>query len=129
MLTMRKLLLICLALCVLLVLAHISFAADKTTVKGYVADSKCAAVKNDADPKTANSLARHVNATPEQLKKYGECNRKCIKEGAKMVVVTEDDKVLTVENPEKLQGHEAQHVEVTGYLTGTSLHVESVKML
>jgi hypothetical protein len=117
---MRKLLLICFALCVLLVLAQASFAADKTTVKGYVADSKCAAMKNGADPKTS---------TPEQLKKYGECNRKCIKEGAKMVVVTEDDKVLTVENPEKLQGHEAQHVEVTGYLTGTSLHVESVKML
>jgi len=56
-------------------------------------------------------------------------HRKCIKEGAKMVVVTEDDKVLTVENPDKLQGHEAQHVEITGHLRGTSLHVESVKML
>jgi len=39
-----------------------------------------------------------------------------------MVVVTEDDKVLTVENPDKLQGHEAQHVEITGHLRGTSLH-------
>jgi hypothetical protein len=117
---MRKPLLICLVLCVLFVLGHASFAADKTTVKGYVADSKCAAMTNGADPKTA---------TPEQLKKYAECNRKCIKEGAKMVVVTDDDKVLTVENPEKLQGHEEQHVQVTGHLTGTSLHVESVKML
>ena len=125
---MRKLLLISLALSVLFVLANASFAADETTVNGYVADSKCAALK-ESDPKTANSLARHENATAEQLKKYGECNRKCIKEGAKMVVVTEDDKILTVENPEKLQGHEAQHVEVTGHLTGTSLHVEKVKML
>ena len=126
---MRKLLLVCLALCTLFVVAHAAFAADETTVKGYVADSKCAAIKKNADPKAANSLARHQNATPEQLKKYAECNRKCIKEGAKMVVVTEDDKVLTVENPEKLQGHEAQHVEVTGHLTGSTLHVESVKML
>ncbi len=126
---MRKLLLICLALCVVFVVALGSFATDKTTLKGYVADSKCAALKNPDDPKAADSLARHENATPEQLKKYGECNRKCIREGAKMVFVTEDDKVLTVQNPEKLQGHEAQHVEVTGHVTGTSLHVESVKML
>jgi hypothetical protein len=117
---MRKLLLICCALSVLFVLAHGSFAADDVTVKGYVADSKCAALKNGADPKTS---------TREQLERYGECNRKCIKEGAKMVVVTDDDKVLTVENPKKLQGHEAQHVQVTGHLTGTSLHVETVKML
>ena len=119
---MRKLLLIFLALCVLLVLAAASFAADETTVKGHVGDSKCAALKHSADSKPSTW-------TPEQVKKYGECNRKCIKEGAKMVVVTDDDKVLTVENPEKLQGHEAQHVEVRGHLTGTSLHVESVKML
>lgn len=125
---MRKLLLISLALSVLFVLANASLAADEITVKGYIADSKCAALKGD-DPKTANSLARHKNATPEQREKYAECNRKCIKEGAKMVVVTDDDKVLTVENPEKLQGHEEHHVEVTGHLTGTSLHVESVKML
>lgn len=46
-----------------------------------------------------------------------------------MVVVTDDDKVLPIENPEKLQGHEAQHVEVTGHVTGTSLKVESMKLL
>jgi putative cell wall-binding protein len=126
---MRNLLMIFLALCVLFVIAHASFAADETTVKGYVADSKCAAIKNEADPKTANSVARHQNATAERLKKYGECNRRCIKEGAKMVVVTDDDKVLTIENPQKLQGREAQHVQVTGYMIGTSLHVESVKAL
>ena len=44
-------------------------------------------------------------------------NRKCIKQGAK-IVVTGDDKILTAENPEKLQRHEAQRVEVTGDLNG-----------
>jgi hypothetical protein len=117
---MRKLFLMCLALCLLLILAQLSFAGDEITVKGYVADSKCAAMKNGADPKTL---------TPEQLKKYAECNRKCIKEGAKMVVVTDDDRVLTVENPKILQGHEEQHVQVSGHLTGTSLHVSSMKLL
>ena len=39
-------------------------------------------------------------------------------------MVTEDDKILTAENPEKLQRHEAQRVEVTGDLNGNVLHVE-----
>ena len=58
MLTMKKLSLISLAFSALFVLAHVSLAADETTVKGYVADSKCAALK-ESDPKTANSLTRH----------------------------------------------------------------------
>ena len=107
---MRKLLLICLALCVLFMLVGISVAADNTTVNGYVSDSKCGA-------KGANAKA-------------AECTKKCIKEGAKMVVVTDgDQKVLTVDNPEKLEGHEGHHVAVTGQVTGDSVHVESVKMM
>ena len=105
---MRKLLLICLALAVLLMFVGVTFAADATTVNGYIADSKCAA----------------------KGKTNAECTKKCIKEGAKMVVVTDDDeKVLTVENPKKLAGHEGHHVAVTGKVTGDSIHVDSVKML
>jgi hypothetical protein len=107
---MRKLLLICLALSVMFMFVGISVADDATTVKGYVADSKCGA-------KGANEKA-------------AECTKKCIKEGAKMVVVTDgDQKVLTVDNPDVLTGHEGHHVAVTGSVTGDSVHVESVKML
>ena len=107
---MRKLLLICLALCVMFMLVGITFAADTTTVNGYVADSKCGA-------KGANEKA-------------AECTKKCIKAGAKMVVVTDgDQKVLTVENPDALTGHEGHHVAVTGTVTGDSIHVDSVKMM
>src|SRR5947199_6726243 len=108
---MRKLLLLCLALCVLLfVVANVSFAADETTIKGYVSDSKCGA-------KGANAKA-------------AECTKKCIKEGASMVVVTDgDQKVVTVANPDALAGHEGHHVAVTGEVTGDSIHVDSVKML
>jgi hypothetical protein len=107
---MRKLLLICLALCVMFMFAGITFADDATTVNGYVADSKCGA-------KGANAGA-------------AECTKKCLKEGAKMVVVTDgDQKVLTVENPDALTGHEGHHVAVTGHVKGDSVHVESVKML
>jgi len=107
---MRKLLLICLALCVIFMLVGVSFAADNTTVNGYVSDSKCGA-------KGANAKA-------------AECTKKCIKEGAKMVVVTDgDQKVLTVDNPDKLTGHEGHHVAVTGTVSGDSIHVDSVKMM
>jgi hypothetical protein len=110
---MKKLFLLCLALCVMLfVVANVSFAADETTVKGYVADSKCGAKGASSDPKAA------------------ECTKKCLKAGAKMVVVTDgDQKVLTVANPEKLEGHEGHHVAVTGHVEGDSLHVMSVQML
>ena len=105
---MRKLLLICLALAVLFMFVGVTFAADATTVNGYVADSKCGA----------------------KGKTNAECTKKCLEGGAKMVVVTDDDeKVLTVENPKKLAGHEGHHVAVTGKVTGDSIHVDSVKML
>jgi hypothetical protein len=107
---MRKLLLICLALAVLFMIVGVSFAADTSTVKGYVSDSQCGA-------KGANEKA-------------ADCTKKCIAKGAKMVVVTDgDQKVLTVDNPEKLTGHEGHHVAVTGHVSGDSVHVESVKML
>jgi hypothetical protein len=105
---MRKLLLISLAFCVMFMMVGASFAADATTVKGYVADSKCGA----------------------KGKTNAECTKKCIQEGAKMVVVTDNgEKVLTVENPDALAGHEGHHVAVTGTVTGDSIHVDSVKML
>lgn len=107
---MKKLLLIVLALSVMFMFVGITFADDATTVNGYVADSKCGA-------KGANEKA-------------AECTKKCIKAGAKMVVVTDgDQKVLTVDNPKSLEGHEGHHVAVTGKVSGDSIHVDSVKMM
>jgi hypothetical protein len=107
---MKKLLLLLLALAVTGMFAGLSFAADATTVNGYVSDSKCGA-------KGANSGA-------------AECTKKCIAQGAQMVVVTDgDQKVLTVDNPKKLTGHEGHHVAVTGTVSGDMIHVDSVKML
>lgn len=107
---MRKLLLVGLAMSVLFMFVGVSFAADATTVNGYVADSKCGA--KGANPKAA------------------ACTKKCIQGGAKMVVVTDgDQKVLTVDNPDALEGHEGDHVAVTGQVNGDSIHVDSVKMM
>jgi hypothetical protein len=107
---MKKLLLLCVALSWLcLMIAGVSAASDKTTVKGWVTDSKCGA---------KGTMAGHE-----------ACTKKCLAAGAKMVVVTDgDQKVLTVDNPDALTGHEGHHVAVTGEVTGDSIHVESAKM-
>jgi hypothetical protein len=107
---MRKVLCTIFVLTLLLVVAAPSFAADATTVNGWVSDSKCGV-------KGANAGA-------------AECTKKCLKEGAKMVVVTDtDQKVLTVENPDALQDHIGHHIAVTGHVDGDKIHVESAKML
>ena len=55
-----------------------------TSWDGWISESKCGA-------KGANAGA-------------AECTKKCLKEGAAMVVVTDDDqKVLTVQNPDALK--------------------------
>ena len=77
----------------------LAYAADSTTLNGYVSDSKCAA-------KGAND--KHV-----------ACAKKCLAAGEKMVVVTDgDNKVLTVDNPDALTGHEGHHVAVSGSVKG-----------
>lgn len=107
---MKKLLLICVSLCVMFLYVGVTFAADSSTVNGWVSDSKCGA-------KGANAKA-------------AECTKKCLAAGAKVVVVTDSDqKVLTVDNPDALSGHEGHHVAVTGEVNGDSIHVDSVKML
>ena len=109
---MRKAFSVCLMLCMVLSIASFSFAADDKgdTVNGWFSDSKCGA-------KGANAGA-------------AACTKKCLEEGAKMVVVTDgDQKVLNVENPDALKGHEGHHVAVSGHVTGDSIHVTGVKML
>ncbi len=107
---MRKFLCAVFALTLVVVLASPVFAADATTVNGWISDSKCGV-------KGANEGA-------------AECTKKCIEGGASMVVVTDgDQKILTVKNPEALKGHEGHHVAVTGTVEGDSIDVASAKML
>jgi hypothetical protein len=85
------------------------FAADQTTVTGWVSDSQCG--------------VKGANANHEA------CTKKCLSKGASMVVVTDgDQKVLTVDNPDALKGHEGHHIAATGEVKGDSIHVESAKM-
>jgi len=107
---MRKFLCVVFALTLVLIVGSVSFAADTETVNGWVSDSKCG-VKG-----------AHEGAA--------ECTKKCIEGGASMVVVTDkDQKILTVENPDALKGHEGHHIAVVGHVNGDKIHVESAKML
>ena len=109
---MRKVLLICLAVCFVLALTALAFddMGKSATVNGWIVDDKCGA-----------KAAHEGNA---------ECTKKCLDAGAKIVVVTDGDKkVLAVENPDALKGHEGHHVAVTGTMGKDSIKVESVKML
>ena len=105
---MRKVLLICLAVCFVLALSALAFddMGKSGTVKGWVVDEKCG--------------ANGANAGGEA------CTKKCLAAGAKMVVVTDgDQKVLAVENPDALKGHEGHHVAVTGSMGKDSIKVDS----
>lgn len=107
---MRKGVVLLLASVLILLIASVAFAGDAQTVNGWVSDSKCGV-------KGANANA-------------ADCTKKCIAAGASPVVVTDkDQKVLSVDNPEALKGHEGHHVAVTGHIDGDKIHVDSLKML
>ena len=109
---MRKILLICLAVLFVLALTAVAFddMGKSATVNGWVSDDKCG--------------AKGANAGAEA------CTKKCLAAGAKMVIVTDkDQKVLMVDNPDALKGHEGHHIAATGTVKGDSIHVDSMKML
>ena len=107
---MKKLLLILIAVCMVCFVVSFVFAQSSTTVNGYVSDSMCGA---------KGASASHT-----------ACMNKCIAKGAKYVIVTDgDNKVLNVDNPDVLKGHEGHHVAVTGEINGDVIHIDSTKML
>ena len=109
---MRKILVICLALCFVFALSAMALddMGKSTTVNGWITDAKCG--------------AKGANAGGEA------CTKKCVAAGEKMVVVTDgDSKVLAIDNQDAVKEHAGHHVAVTGTVSGDSIHVGSVKML
>jgi len=83
--------------------------AKAKTLKGWVSDSACAA---KGDQKCSN--------------------KDHIAQGAKLVLVTDgDNKIWTVENPDKLTAHQGHHVQVkaTTDAEKSSVNVQQVTML
>jgi hypothetical protein len=109
---MKKVLLICLAVCFLLALSALAFddMGKSATVNGWITDAKCG--------------AKGANAGAEA------CTKECAAAGEKMVFVTDgDQKVLAIENQDAVKGHEGHHVAMTGMVEKDSVKVESIKML
>jgi hypothetical protein len=108
---MKRVLIRCAAVSILFLMVAIASAADQsTTVKGYVSDSMCGAKGTSTS--------------------HAACMTKCLGKGAKAVIVSDSDqKVINVDNPDVLKGHEGHHVAVTGEVNGDSIHIDSVKMI
>ena len=85
-------------------------AAKDMSWDGWISDSKCGA-------KGANAA-------------HAACAKKCIEAGEKPVLVTDkDQKVVPIDNPDAVKGHEGHHVQVTGKMDNGTLHVDKVTML
>ena len=90
----------------------LAMAAPKdSSWDGWISDSKCGA-------KGANAA-------------HAGCAKKCIEGGEKPVLVTDkDQKVVAIDNPAAVAGHEGQHVKVSGTMTDAgALHVDKVTAL
>lgn len=93
-------------LCSMLALA----APKDNSWDGWISDSKCGV-------KGANAA-------------HAACAKKCIEGGEKPVLVTDQDqKVVNIDNPSAVAGHEGQHVKITGTMKDGALHVDKVAML
>ena len=110
---MKKTLLVLLALAVVFCFIVVATAADKAkneTVNGWVSDSKCT---------VKGTSAAHA-----------ACAKKCIAAGEKPVIVSDKgQKVIAVDNPDAVAGHEGHHVAATGTVSGDSMHVTKLAML
>jgi hypothetical protein len=90
-------------------LARVSAAAP-ATVSGYISDSICGA----------------KGAMPS----HAECMKKCLDKGASTVIVVDDThRVLTIDNPDTVKGHEGHHVLLTGDVNAGTIHVYSLRII
>ncbi len=90
----------------LTVAATSAFAEDW---KGTISDAMCA--------------GKHVNATPEDM----ACAKKCVKGGSPAVLVV-GEKVYKIDNQDSVKDHIGHKVNVSGTMTGDTIHIDKVTM-
>jgi hypothetical protein len=86
--------------------AATAFAEDW---KGTISDAMCG--------------GKHVNATKEDM----ACAKKCVKGGSPAVLVV-GDKTYKIENQDAVKDHIGHKVNVSGTMTGDSIHIDKVTM-
>jgi hypothetical protein len=87
-------------------LAAISAIAAEWT--GYIVDKNCSGKKG--------------------MWENEACAQKCLKNGAPAVFVTEDGKVYSLPDQDKVKDHAGHKVTISGTMDGDSIKVDSVKM-
>ena len=90
----------------LTVSASSAFAED---FKGTVSDAMCG--------------AKHVAATPKDM----ACAQKCVKGGSPAVLVV-GKKIYQIDNQDAVKDHVGHKVDVSGTLTGDTIHIDKVTM-
>src|SRR5271157_5929757 len=96
----------------LLLCSALAMASPKdNSWDGWISDAKCG--------------AKGANAG------HAACAKKCVEAGEKPVLVTDkDQKVVGIDNPDAVKGHEGHHVQVTGTMDDKGMvHVTKVTML
>ncbi len=99
------------------VVASRNVRAGGATIKGWISDEGCARGRANGGTFTGTNP---------------DCAKKCIAQGAKMVLIVPDQRVLlTVANPEAAKANIGDFVEVTGSVEARTktLHIDSLKML
>ncbi len=108
----KRILLVMMSVGLFFAVANVASAKEAkmktTTIKGWVGDSKCGVKSGSAA--------------------HAACAAKCLANGEKPVLV-EGDKVMMIDNPEAVKGHEGHYVKVKGHVDGDKVHVMEVAML
>jgi hypothetical protein len=93
----------------LVVFGLAAMSAMAADVTGYVVDKNCASKKEMLGDEA--------------------CAKRCIGRGAPAVLATEDGKIYTISNQDKVKDVAGKKVTVTGKVDGDSITVDSVKAM
>jgi len=92
-----------------LFLAVSASSAFAENFKGTISDAMCA--------------GKHINATADDM----ACAQKCVKGGSPAVLLV-GDKTYKIENQDAVKDHIGHKVNVTGTMTGDTIHIDKVTM-
>lgn len=93
----------------LAVLALAAMSAMAANVTGYIVDKNC--------------------STKKEMLGNEACSKRCIDRGAPAVLATEDGKVYTISNQDKVKDVAGKKVTVSGKVDGDSITVDTVKAM
>jgi hypothetical protein len=86
-------------------------AAGPSTVSGYI---------------SCSALAKGTSPSPSDA----DTVKKCLDKGGLTVIIVDDThRVLTIENPDAVKGHEGHRVLLTGDINAGTIHVYSLRII